>query len=260
MSNPLYKIGEMEINGDDFTKAFKEMGVAKDDVLFVHSDVSVFGFLGRKDRDYLLSSLVDAVKAAVPQGTIIMPTFSYSFCKEEVYDIEETKSTVGALTEFFRGLSDVQRTRHPIFSVGVWGKDKEYFLDVGKDSFDKDSIFGKIHGKKAKIVFLGAPFQSCTFIHYIEQMHGVPYRFIKTFKGTIKDKGKTCEDKCTYLVRYLDEREVTVDLGRFKDYLIKNNHMRAMKLGNGRIMVVGAETLFDKGMRLLGKDINYFLQ
>jgi len=259
MSNSLYKIDEGDINGEDFTKALEGLGVKKDDVLFVHSDVSVFGSLATKNRAYLLGSLVDAIKATVIQGTIIMPTFSYSFCEGKVYNIEKTKSTVGALTEFFRGLPDVKRTNHPIFSVGVWGKDSEYFSDIGKDSFDKDSVFGKIHEKKAKIIFLGAPFQSCTFIHYIEQAHGVPYRFIKTFKGTIKDRGKTYEDECTYLVRYLDEREVTLDLSRLEGYLIENDYMKETKLGNGRILLVEAETLFDKGMELLNKDINYFL-
>lgn len=31
-----------------------------------------------------------------------MPTFTYSFCKNEIYDKLNSKSTVGVLTEYFR--------------------------------------------------------------------------------------------------------------------------------------------------------------
>lgn len=35
-------------------------------------------------------------------GTLIMPVFSYSFCKNEIYDKLYSKGKVGVLNEFFR--------------------------------------------------------------------------------------------------------------------------------------------------------------
>jgi aminoglycoside 3-N-acetyltransferase len=151
---PLYKADGREIYYNDIVNALKEVGVNENDTIFVHSDISVFGKLCITDRGFLLQSLVDALKESVGQnGRIVIPTFSYSFCNNDVFDIEETKSSVGVLSEYFRKQKDVVRTVHPIFSSVIWGGSKEELLDIGKDSFDEKSIFGKLHKKDGKLLF-----------------------------------------------------------------------------------------------------------
>ena len=128
----------------------------------VTPDIAVFGKLAVRDRKFLLDTLVDVLKECVGKnGTIIMPTFTYSFCKGEVFDVDNSKSTVGILTEHFRSLPAVKRTQQPIFSCAVYGKKQEYYLNVSKDSFGKGSIFEKLHKDNGKILFLGADFHAC---------------------------------------------------------------------------------------------------
>lgn len=256
---PLYKTKDKEIYYRDFINALKELGIQRGDTLFIHSDISSFGKLCVFKRKTLLQVLIDILKESVgAEGTIVMPTFTYSFCKNEVFDLHNTRSTVGAITEFFRKQPDVKRTIHPIFSTAIWGKYQEELIDISKDSFDENSVFGKLHRLKGKILFFGAPFQSCTFIHCIEQAYGVPYRYMKKFKGIIRKKYNEYHDEYSYLVRDL-ERNSILNTTKLLRYLKNNRIIKEKKLGYGYISVIEADILFSEGMKLLDKDIYFFL-
>lgn len=256
----LYQTENGKLYYSDFVNALKESGIEKGDTIFVHSDISIFGKLSTSDRNFLLQNLVNALEESVGEGgTVILPTFTYSFCNKEMYNVSDTSSTVGILTEFFRRQKNVKRTTHPIFSVAVWGKNKEKLMELGKDSFGENSIFGKLHKMKGKLLFLGADFQSCTFVHHIEKMHGIPYRFVKKFSGKINDGSKEYNDEYEYFVRYLGKNVIN-DFSKFEKYLLDNNLMKEVKLGNGKIMVVDSVILMDEGKKLLDKDIYFFLK
>ncbi|MBV4430581.1 AAC(3) family N-acetyltransferase [Clostridium tyrobutyricum] len=244
----------------DFIKVLKKLEIVEGDNLFIHSDISKFGKLAISKRDALLGGIIDSFKAVVgDSGTLIMPTFSYSFCKGEIFDVKNTKGTVGTLNEYFRKLPDVLRNVQPIFSSAVMGKKKYNFLDISKDSFGKGSIFDKVKQANGKLVFFGAPFQSCTYLHYVEQMHGIPYRYMKDFKGKIKNGEKIYDDSCTFFVRYLNSN-VVLDTSRLEKYLLENNIMKKVSVGSGEILVVGARQLYNTGFKLLDRDIYYFLK
>ena len=258
MMKPLYKVNERYIYKADIAKALRNCGIKKGDVIFVHSDISAFGKLSIFDATFLLKTLVDSLKESVgSNGTIIMPTFTYSFTENKPYDRANSKSKVGTLTEYFRKQPDVGRTIHADHSVAIWGKHKSELLNIGKDTFDKDSIFGKLHKLNGKIVFFGAPFQSCTFVHYIEQMHGVPYRYMKKIRGKIIDGNKEYEDEITFYVKYVI---FFTFLSNLEKHLIEKKMLKDVKLGYGRISMVDADVLFREGQKLLGNDIFFFLK
>ena len=257
---PLYIHNGKKIHATDFLKALKHLGVAPGDTLFVHPDISVFGKLALQNKDTLLSGLVGVFQDSVGKtGTIAMPTFTYSFCNGVTYDKMNTRSTVGALTEFFRHQPGVERSVHPIFSVAAWGNDKARILKTRKDCFGRDTVFGTLHAMNAKIVLFGVSFQACTFLHYVEQIHAGPYRSMNTFHGTIIDGKRTYEDAYTYFVRPLDG-SVENDFNRIEPYLRREDLLKETMVGNGTILLVSARDLFDAGASLLDADPYYFLQ
>lgn len=258
MELPLYKTSNGTLYPTDMQEVFRKVGIENGETIFIHSDISVFGKIATLDRNYFLSAILSQLGKAVGHaGTLIMPTFSYSFCKDEMFDVQETKSTVGTLSEFFRQQVGVTRTKHPIFSVAIHGTKQEYFLDIGRDSFDNESIFGKLRQMNGKVVFFGAHLSSCTFLHHIEQIYGVNYRYLKTFTGQVRCDDYTYNNSVTFFVRYLD-RIVELDVSRLEDYLLKNNIMKSSSLGEGKIMAVNAQELFNTTIDLLDKD-PYFL-
>ncbi len=255
----LYEAGGISIRTRDFVQELSSIGLEEGDVVFVHSDVSVFGRLKATNRSTLLESICDALRMSVgDSGTIIMPTFTYSFCEGEVFDPVNSKSTVGSLTEHFRRQPGVVRSMHPIFSVAVSGRAKEWFSDVGPDSFDDDSIFGRLEERRGKLLFLGAPFQSCTFLHRAEQTFPVPYRYIKEFEGLIRNGDEDRRSTCTYLVRPFD-RSVNFDVSRLEKRLVERGVMREGRIGEGRLLLVESRALVEEARELLGEDIHGLL-
>lgn len=243
------------VSDKDLSYALREAGISKNDTILVHSDLTAFGKLALFDRERFMQTFVDILEAST--GTLIMPTFTYSFCNGEVYDVQNSPSTVGALTEYFRTQPGVLRTLHPIFSFALKGDPS--FQKVTMDSFGSGSLFDHLRLVKGKLVFLGTSLQACTFIHHVEQMHGIPYRYMKTFPGTIKNGSQTFQTEATFFVRYLD-RNVILDLSRFSDHLLEKNLMKKISLGTGSLFVVDADLLYAEGCRLLDQNIYYFLK
>lgn len=250
---PLYDHDGRKIYHSHFVKALRDAGINDGDSVFVHSRVSAFGKLLTSDKNFLMQSLTDSIKDAVgSDGIIIMPTFSYSFDKNEAFDIDNTQSTVGALTEFFRKQKGVIRTSHPNHSVAVYGKRREYFAAESKDTFGKDSVFRKLYDDNGKIIFFGAPFQSCTFIHYIEQMHKVPYRYMKKFRGKVIINGSEYDEEISFYSKY---SVFFSSFSRLEKHLLEKGIMKNVKVGAGNIMAVKCKDLFDEGCKFLDKDI-----
>ncbi|MFX1500409.1 MAG: AAC(3) family N-acetyltransferase [Promethearchaeota archaeon] len=256
--SPLFKTEENFIYKSDFITKLKQAGVKKGDCLFIHSDIRFFGKLVEFDENILLSSIIDAFKEVVgATGTLIMPTFTYDFSEGRIFDVNNSKSTVGVLTEFFRKLPDVIRTNHPILSVAIWGENKDFFLDISKDSYGKNSIFGKLHKCNAKIVLLGT--DRLTYLHYIEKYIGVPYRYSKEFEGTIINGECEYNDKFIYYVRYLD-RNIESNSIPFQKYLLKNGSMKSVIIGNSFIHIIEADLLFREGIKIYRKNPLFFLK
>lgn len=261
MLTPLYTYNGTNVGRSDFLSGLRAVGVRTGDTIFVHSAVLAFGKPVISENRVLLATLSDALKKAVGKnGTVIMPTFTYSFTKKEPFDVRRTPSGVGSLTEHFRKERTVIRTRHPLFSVAIWGKKATIFSKtLLRDSFGKGTIFDLLHKENAKIVFLGASIQSMTFLHYVEQMHGVPYRYMKSFAGIMIDGKKKYPAECSFYVRYLS-KNVETDTAKLEAALRKKKLLCEARVGGGVIRAVEARDCFKEGMRMLDDDIYSLLK
>ena len=96
---------------------------------------------------------------------------------------------MGVLTECARSRKDYVRTKNPVYSFAIFGKNKQYFESIELTSaLGKDSVFSRLIELNGKIAVLGLPDKSCmTFYHHIEEMHAVSYRVRKKFTAPYKD-------------------------------------------------------------------------
>lgn len=102
MSVALFKNGDQKYTDLDLIDCLKQIGIQKGDILYMHSEMYNFGIPLIAPRQ-LFSNIINCIFETIgKEGTLIMPTFTYSFCKNEVYDKLYSKSTVGVLTEHFR--------------------------------------------------------------------------------------------------------------------------------------------------------------
>ena len=85
-------------------------------------------------------------------------------------------------------------------------------------------------------------------------MHGIPYRFMKTFTGVIVDGERSYTDSYTYLVRPLDGT-VDPDFSKLGNRLLEKGLMKSAPLGHGHVLAVRVRDVFNEGIKMLDEDI-----
>jgi len=223
----------------------------------VHPDAIMAAQFPAMPNEQRLDLLIAAIEAAIGgDGTLLMPAFSYSFTKGEPFDICNTPSAVGMVSERFRAQPGVHRTSDPIFSFACRGPLAQELCAIPvKECFGAESVFAALHRLNAHIVDLGCSMtQGGTFVHYVETTHGVDYRYNKVFSGTvISPNGQTGECSVVYNVRDLTRRS-DADLGRLQKRLADDGKSRTVEVGKSRIMAVTASDLFDTAWKMLDED------
>jgi aminoglycoside 3-N-acetyltransferase len=168
--------------GNYICEIVQHAGVRTGDTICVQSSLSN---IGRRESspDQIIEGLQESVGET---GCVIMPAYNFhSWTEHALFHYHETKSEVGHLTEHFRKYKGVQRTKHPIHSLSVWGKHVEELIQIDTvNSFAHDSVFSKLFDLNIKYITLGTglsmPFLPC---HFTESRLGVGYRTMKLFAG-----------------------------------------------------------------------------
>lgn len=184
----------------DIKLFLQEIGVNDGDTLLVFSNIQTFGLVENN-----LAGIFQAVTEVLGSGgTLIVPTFSFSFCNKQEFDYFQTPSAVGVFTNFVLRHADSVRSLHPnhsIAAVGAKAKDVTQYTD--KSSFGEGSVFTTMLQYKVKVLSLGVI--TNTYVHYVEQVAGVPYRYNKDFSGLIIYGDKSWLDTFPMFVRNLDQ-------------------------------------------------------
>lgn len=160
--------------------------------LMVHSNLlRANAFIERSsNRNQLLGNHRETLQRLTQPSNLWIPLFNYQFPKTKSFDLLNTKSELGPLTEFMRTEWAIERSFDPMFSFGSLNpipiKEK-----IVKEitAFGAQTAFSTLVEERGGILFYGADISSITFIHHIESLSGTPlYRYDKIFKGVIIDK------------------------------------------------------------------------
>jgi FkbH-like protein len=153
----------------------------RDRVVVVHS--SLFAF--RTPTEGLREDLLAALRALLADGlTVALPAVTFEFCRTHEYHHERSVPNTGVLVEWFLGLPEVRRTPHPVYSFAVAGPLAEELAACRSDTaFGADTVFEVFERERARIVMLGAGWNSCTQMHRYEELAAVPYRHEMVVSG-----------------------------------------------------------------------------
>ena len=179
-----------------------DLGINPNDNIMIHGNAGIASqYIYNKGEEPIIGFFKELI-GYICDGTIIVPTFTYSATKSEVFDVDRTSSNVGLFSEKFRLIDGAKRSHHPIFSVSAIGKNTSYFIDARiDDCFGKNTFFDKLYNNNVKIVMMGCDFERATFLHYVEQKLDVSYRYFKQFNARVHYKGKTKNFIISYFVR-----------------------------------------------------------
>ena len=143
-------------------------------------------------------------------GTLFVPTYTFSFCRQEEYDPDTTPTVAGPwnsfadFPEYVRRLPGAIRSSDPIFSTAGIGPDAASLLDeLPANCLGPDCVHDRLRQAGAKICLIGVGLYEAIFRHHIEAQAQVPWRFDKLFIGTIVQNGVRRREGWIYNVRIL---------------------------------------------------------
>lgn len=250
-------INGKKISTQDLYDCLKELGIEKGDIICVHSHLMGFGRPLLKRQDFM-KAIVDTLKEAIgKEGTLIMPTFTYSFCNNQIYDLDESSSAVGVLTEYYRNCENVKRTWHPIFSFAIGGYRQEEYLDIGPDAFSLDSVYGKMIRDHGKLVMLGGNY-GYTFYYLAEEHVNVEHRYFKIFTGNIAAFGERFKTRVPYFVRDL-EMKSDLDEEKLSKFLLDTKCQNQADFAKGTVSVIDCRKMYDEVSNALKRNQKRFL-
>ena len=191
----------------ELTKHVKALGVYDTDTLVVHTALKSVGKIETIEKRPAVA-LIDALRAAVKDGLLLIPAFTYANVREEpVFDIRNTMPCIGGVPaaavelanrSYAKGERSPIRSLHPTHSVVAFGKGAaEYVADDAKATtpFPIFGSYGKmIHGG-GKLLFIGAPLSSNSFIHAVDEylepggVHSPSLVTVTDYEGNTTQRG-----------------------------------------------------------------------
>lgn len=162
----------------------KKIGLQHGDCVILHSSYKSLGLKNNTPSD-VIHTLIHALS---PDGTLMMPTFTYSYSgiwDIEPFNVDTTagKST-GILTEILRKFPGAVRSAHPTCSVAVIGKNAELITNDKEHAspFGRGSSYEVAFNLDAKILLMGVGNNCNSMLHYAEVVANLPYNDIP-FRG-----------------------------------------------------------------------------
>lgn len=254
-------------------KHFKsDLKLKNDSIIWLHVGISGFGILENG-----LKTLYDAINEYFSKGIVIIPSFTYSWNEKNFFNKKTlcNEKLLGPFPNYLIKKKKCLRSNNPNFSVIIINNSnkknliKNLISSQNKSCFGKNSIFDLLYHNskqnKSYILLLGGAHNDVefrtTFIHYVEEKIGVPYRFIK--KVYSPDKKKFLFQYCRYRNKNLKNDLIFPDNIKYKNLgkLLnkdKNYIKKIFKYSRSRMIPINyfSDFLYDK----ISKNKNFLLR
>ena len=173
----------------DLSDALKKAGIKKGDSVFLTTNIALMGTPITKKKDMLKIKsewLIKLIKKIIGKnGNIFVPTYSYTFNSKErcTFIPHKNLSKIGYFPNFFLKLKII-RGIDPMVSVsGLGPMSKTILLGASNTSYGKNCVFERMLSiKKLKCLTVGLGINWIPFIHYLDWLNKLPFRYDKYFK------------------------------------------------------------------------------
>ena len=231
---------------EDLIQAMRDIGLKKCDVVFSHSNIAYCGLMaGCNTHEEIAESFLEAFFEVIgEEGTLIVPTFTYSTSNGRIFDYENSHSDCGFFTEYIRKHPHAIRSLDPNVSVAAIGAKADILLrDLSVNGYDDESFFGRFYNDNGVICNINFDAAS-TFVHYVERCLSVPYRFDKVFNGIMRIGG--IEKACTSVlwVRKLQDG-TQLDTALFHKVAVDKGLYKMSSVGRGSIGLIKSSDVYE---------------
>jgi aminoglycoside 3-N-acetyltransferase len=248
-----------QVTSTSLRESLLKVGAHESEILYIHSGLTFGSPSQELTRTQLLEGITE-VLLNLGVRTVCMPTFTFSFCNGHEFNKQNSKSQMGALNEYFRKRIDVDRSIDPLMSVALFGEGRDLINELGIESIGKDSTYDKLSRKNdVKFLFLGVNIGDCfTYMHYLEWLAKVPYRYNREFTGEVIDLNNRKIVTSALYVRY--NGVYPNSASHIYGQLLHNEGILKREiLGDTSISCVPLPQAQELYLNLISKDPNYFI-
>ena len=153
----------------------KIMGITAGDTVLMHSAFRVLnGFEGTPDQ--VIACVLNVIGES---GNLVMVSMPYTgstaaYLQAGIpFDVQQTMSAMGVITEIFRQTPGVVRSVNPAHPILAWGPAAPWLIadhEHTRYSCGKGSPFEKLVHVQAKALFFDVSLRRMTFFHYLEDL------------------------------------------------------------------------------------------
>ena len=261
MKDYLFKFDAGLISSETLSRVLRELRADECDVLYIHTGMQFGQPNLQLGRSGILEAMAD-ILYGLEVPTLIMPSYTFSFCNGQVFDRAKTVSPMGALNEYMRVRHQWMRSCDPLMSNIIHGKERGLVTRIGTNSVGRNSTFDLLSSLKAKVkfLFLGPRIHDCfTYMHYLEAIAEVPYRYDFTFSGCIIDADHHYEAEYSLYIR---DEGVQAGGGAklYENMLIERGLAGFERVGGGAITVVDLDSARSLYLQLLEISPNFYIE
>lgn len=232
----------------------KNKGISNTDTLLVHSSYSN---LARENVN--VKSLINELLETVNMGNLLIPTMSWRYVNktQNIFDLKNTPSNTGYISEVFRKDYSQFRSYHPTHSICGYGKNVKDISNehhLSKSPCDLKSPFYKMLKYNPWILLMNTKIDCCTNIHSCEEQVA-PNLYIE--ESPIEYKIKISPQE---ILNYkcLKHKLLKRNYYKVQDLLDVNNQITFFKLFSTVNILFRADSLNNLVLKELKKD-SYFL-
>ena len=251
----------MKYNYKDIKESFEKIGISEGMTVSLKTDLRFLGpFSSNSQKDMLeahfnaLADLIDLNK-----GTIVVSSASTSLCNtNNIFDINNTPSEMGSLTEFIRNQPGAVRSFHPFNAYSAIGKHANYICNnASRHCYGINTPKERLLELDAKSLSLGLhPIETTTLIHHIEMLVGVPYRYVKEFIHPVLRQNKVVYEPFYMHLRYLEcEAIMNLDNKVYPNFYKSGYTIKEESIGRGKIYSYSLNEFYSATIKLFTNDL-----
>lgn len=233
----VHTVNKMKLDKNYIKEQLIKVGLKKGDSVLVHSQLLKVGIpeedvfdLGKYYLDIILEIIGD-------DGELVLPAFTYSYCKNKVFSPLKDMSSVSSLANTCIRNHIGYRTLDPIFSYVIVNpeSDEQRFSNV---SFDlENGMAGYLSKKNAKYLMIGDLIYFTLLLACEQQLHTYN-RFMKKFSGITKINDTEIHSDCYYYCRRYCDNTI-LDLSKLTrivvDPLVSAGKVKYESFGNSHL-------------------------
>lgn len=233
----VHTVNKMKLDKNYIKEQLIKVGLKKGDSVLVHSQLLKVGIpeedvfdLGKYYLDIILEIIGD-------DGELVLPAFTYSYCKNKVFSPLKDMSSVSSLANTCIRNHIGYRTLDPIFSYVIVNPEsaEQRFSNV---SFDlENGMAGYLSKKNAKYLMIGDLIYFTLLLACEQQLHTYN-RFMKKFSGITKINDTEIHSDCYYYCRRYCDNTI-LDLSKLTrivvDPLVSAGKVKYESFGNSHL-------------------------